>query len=229
MVQSIRRETVAFVVPFAVFLGFLGLAWLIQTIGRSVGGPLPLEPKYWIFPLQTAICAGLLAWFWKAYPIAPLVGTFAGLAAGLLALAIWISPQAVLGFPARTEGFNPEIFPRESFLYVLTVAARLARLAIVVPIMEEIFWRGFLMRYLIDEKFTEVPFGTFRRGPFLAVAALFMLAHEFPDWPAAFVTGLIYNAVAVRTRSLWACIIAHATTNLGLGAYIMSTRQWGFW
>jgi membrane protease YdiL (CAAX protease family) len=53
--------------------------------------------------------------------------------------------------------------------------------------------------------------------------------HSVADWPAALLCGVIYNLVAVRTGSLAACIAAHALTNLGLGIYIMSTRQWGFW
>jgi hypothetical protein len=53
--------------------------------------------------------------------------------------------------------------------------------------------------------------------------------HQAADWPAAFLCGIAYNLVAVRTGSLSACVLAHAITNLGLGIYIMSTRQWGFW
>ena len=55
------------------------------------------------------------------------------------------------------------------------------------------------------------------------------VVHQAADWPAALLCGIAYNLVAVRTGSLSACILAHAITNLGLGIYIMSTRQWGFW
>ena len=48
-------------------------------------------------------------------------------------------------------------------------------------------------------------------------------------WPAALVTGFLYNVVAVRTRSLPACVAAHAVTNALLGGYVMYTHQWGFW
>jgi membrane protease YdiL (CAAX protease family) len=56
-----------------------------------------------------------------------------------------------------------------------------------------------------------------------------MLVHSMADWPAAFLCGLVYNFVAVKSGSLAACVVAHGLTNLGLGAYIMATRQWGFW
>ena len=56
-----------------------------------------------------------------------------------------------------------------------------------------------------------------------------MLEHQPADYPAALLTGALFNWIAIRTRSLSSCILAHAITNLLLGFYIMATRQWGFW
>jgi uncharacterized protein len=58
---------------------------------------------------------------------------------------------------------------------------------------------------------------------------MFGLAHWGADFIPAILTGVIYNYVAVKTKSLTACVVAHAVTNLGLGIYIMQTKQWGFW
>jgi CAAX prenyl protease-like protein len=85
------------------------------------------------------------------------------------------------------------------------------------------------LRYLINEKFTEVPIGTFSWLSFGIVTVVFGFTHSRPDWVAALVTGALYNLVAYRTRSLTSCVVAHALTNLLLGAWIMATRQWGFW
>lgn len=228
--RPVKNKTLlAFVLPFLVFLGFLFLDSFVQEVFEGAGSVFFRAPKYWVYPLQTAICAGLLLAFWKFYTFAPLRPWPLGVAAGIAVLIIWISPQFLFGMPPRTEGFDPEFFGTTGALYVLTVVARFARLVIVVPLLEEIFWRGFLMRYLINERFTTVAFGTFRPLSFFGVAVLFMLVHSMPDWPAAFLTGLIYNGLAVKTKSLWACVLAHAVTNLGLGFYIMATRQWGFW
>jgi membrane protease YdiL (CAAX protease family) len=57
----------------------------------------------------------------------------------------------------------------------------------------------------------------------------FTLVHSQEDWPAALLTGILFNLIAVRTKSLWACVVAHAVANLALGLYICATRQWGFW
>lgn len=227
--DSSRRQLLAYTLPFFAFLGFLALDGMIASLFETSGILLLAVPKYWLFPLQAMFCAGLLIFFWKEYTFTPLRPWLWGVAAGLLALAIWLSPQELFGAAPRTKGFNPEVFLESPLLYWLTVIARFARLVIVVPLLEEIFWRGFLMRYLIHERFSSVAFGTYRHFSFFAVAVLFMLVHSPQDYIGAFLTGLLYNGLAVKTKSLWACVLAHAVTNLGLGLYIMATKQWGFW
>jgi CAAX prenyl protease-like protein len=147
----------------------------------------------------------------------------------MVVFAIWISPQVIFGAPARTLGFNPETFRTSLAAYWLTVLLRFARLVIVVPLVEEIFWRGFLLRYLIDDRFSRVPFGTFSWLSFAVVSLAFMFTHATADWPAALICGALYNCVAYLTKSLASCVVAHAATNLLLGIWIMETRQWGFW
>ena len=224
---SIRSPLAAYVTPFLVFMAGLMLVSLVKD---SNADTLWLRsPEYWIYPLQTALCAAALIFYWRQYDFGRRGGIVLGLAAGVVVLGIWIAPQAVLGAGARVDGFDPSAFGEGSALYWMTVTARFARLVIIVPLVEEIFWRGFLMRYLIREDFTSLPVGAFQWKSFSAVALCFMLVHGMADWPAALLCGIIYNFVAVRTGSLGACVLAHAVTNLGLGVYIMTTRQWGFW
>jgi len=223
-----RSDFLAWVLPFALFVGFLalvqGVGWLVPAAAGSA------DPRYWIYPVQTLACAGVLVWFWRRYPFSPGFGPYLiGFGVGVLALAIWLSPQFLFGVPPRREGFNPDLFAGAPAFYWVTLLGRFARLVLVVPLLEEIFWRGFLMRYLISEDFISVPFGKFAPLAFGAVAALFAFEHTGADlWPAL-ATGILYNAVAVWTRSLGACVVAHATTNLGLGLFIVATKQWGFW
>jgi len=224
-----KSPLAAYVVPFALFMAGLALVEGVRTLGGGSGSFFLSKPEYWVYPLQTLVCGGALVYFWRRYDFGEGGGWIAALAAGLLVLALWIAPQALLGFPPRTAGFDPTVFSGSPLLYWLTVAARFARLVIIVPLVEEIFWRGFLMRYLIREDFQNIRLGTYDPRSFFGVAGLFMLVHSMADWPAAFVTGLIYNGLLIRTKSLGACVAAHAITNLGLGIYIMTTRQWGFW
>ena len=224
---SIRSPLAAYVVPFLVFMAGLMLVSLVKD-SQAVSLWLR-SPEYWIYPLQTALCGGTLIFYWRQYDFGKRGGILLGLAAGVVVLGLWIAPQAFLGAGARVDGFDPSVFGEGSALYWMTVTARFARLVIIVPLVEEIFWRGFLMRYLIKEDFTSLPVGAFQWKSFSAVALCFMLVHGMADWPAALLCGILYNFVAVRTGSLGACVLAHAVTNLGLGVYIMATRQWGFW
>lgn len=223
----LRSPLAAYGVPFLIFLA--GLA-LVAALKNPSAAALGLRhPEYWVYPLQTVFCAGALVFYWKQYDFGKRGGWGLGLAAGVLVLGIWVAPQALLGGAARTEGFDPTVFAEGSLVYWLTLGARFMRLVVIVPLVEELFWRGFLMRYLIRDDFTEIAVGTFRWNSFLLVAVFFMFGHQSPDWPAALACGVIYNFVVVRTGSLSASVLAHAVTNLGLGCYIMLTRQWGFW
>ena len=98
-----------------------------------------------------------------------------------------------------------------------------------MPLVEEIFWRGFFLRFLIAEKFETVSFGAFSWVSFAVVTLAFGFSHSMADWPAALVTGALYNLVAYRTKSLSSCVLAHGLTNLALGLWIVGTKQWGFW
>ena len=142
---------------------------------------------------------------------------------------IWIAPQYFLNFAPRIVGFDPTLLENNSATYWSTILFRFLRLVVVVPLVEEVFWRGFLLRFIIDEHFERVPFGKFTWLSFAVVTFAFTFTHSRPDWPAAFITGALYNVVAYRTQSLASCVLAHAVTNLLLGLWIMQTRQWGFW
>lgn len=221
-----RSKLAAHVLPMALFLGSLALVSLLKTIG----GAFSLDkPEYWLYPVQTLACAALLAWFWRQYEFHRLAGVLFTLGVAVLVFVLWISPQAFFGFAPRTDGFNPDLFAAQPTAYWATVLLRFLRLVVIVPLIEEIFWRGFLLRYFINEKFTTVPFGAFSWLSFGVVTAGFTFAHSSADWLAAAVTGALYNFVAYRTKSLSACVLAHAVTNLLLGLWIMQTKQWGFW
>lgn len=224
--MSDRKKLVAYTLPMGLFIALLALNGLFKKVGNSfwLG-----SAEYWVYPLQTLLCGGVLYWFRREYPLHRPAGAVFGLAVGILVFVLWISPQAFFGVAPRIDGFNPEVFSSQPALYWTTIIFRFLRLVVVVPLMEEIFWRGFLLRYLIDEKFYNVPFGKFSWLSFTVVTVLFGFSHSSADWGAAFATGVLYNAVAYRTKSLSTCVVTHAITNLLLGLWIMRTKEWGFW
>jgi uncharacterized protein len=238
----------AYTGPFLVFLALLALGEVAAGIFDGRAFWMAAEPRYWIFPLQTFVCGVLLARWWRHYSLRlpgakPLLWA-AGI--GIAVLALWIGPAWAAGwvkdrasleslpllgsaFSPRLRGFEPEFFGAEGPAYFANVAVRFVRLVVIVPLVEEIFWRGFLLRWLIHHDFTRVPIGAFSWPSFWIVTAGFCLEHHPADWPAAVLAGALYNLVAYRTGSLAACVLSHALTNLLLGLYVMQTRQWGFW
>jgi len=205
---------------------FLGVS---QGMTGAHFAPWGLGPMYLVYPVQTLVCAGVLAWYWPQYRLRMPAGTWIALGIGVGVWAVWISPQIFFQVAPRLDGFNPDVFAGKLAFYWMELIVRLARTAIVVPLLEELFWRGFLLRYLIKDDFEAVPFGEYSRSANLIVAVAFMLEHSAPDWPAAIVAGLLYNMLAYRTKSLSSCVLAHALTNALLAAYILHTKQWGFW
>lgn len=110
----------------------------------------------------------------------------------------------------------------------LQVTMRVARAALLVPVVEELFWRGWLPRWLVRSDWQGVAPGTFTPMAFLLSAALFASEHG-PYWEVGLACGLLYNAWMARTRSLGDLILVHAVTNGALAAFVMATGQVAYW
>ena len=162
------RALRAYVGPFAVFILMNVLPGMVRS--ASPTAPWFLHtPEFWVYPLQTFVSAAMMIYYRREYPLAiSPSGVLVGILAGALVFALWISPQAFLHFAPRTEGgFDPSpLRIADHSAYLLTVTLRFVRLAVVVPWLEEIFWRGFLLRYLIKEDFLTLPFGAWTRLSF---------------------------------------------------------------
>jgi CAAX prenyl protease-like protein len=96
----------------------------------------------------------------------------------------------------------------------------------LVPLIEELFWRSFLMRWLAKSEFWELPVGTVTPMAALVTSGLFAAAH--PEWLPALLTGLLWAWLLWHTRSVLACVVSHAVANLGLGLIVAATGRWEF-
>ena len=163
---------------------------------------------------------GLLRWETKAILL--------GILAGAIGLPLWLGLDAVTphaSFLGTREALDPATLGawRVPFL-----AVRFFGLALLVPLIEEIFWRGFLLRRLSDpEKWAKLSVERFTPAAALIVSGVFALAH--PEWLAALVYSLGLCGLLRATKSLAACVTAHAVTNLLLGIYVSLTGNWRLW
>ena len=122
--------------------------------------------------------------------------------------------------------FNPYEYASGYWINLL-IAVRLTGAALVVPIMEELFWRSFALRYAITSEFRSIPLGRFSWFSFIFISILFGLEHH--RWLVGIAAGMIYAGVLYKEKNLFAPILSHALTNLLLGVYVLYTRQWSFW
>ncbi len=230
--ESLRQDTnYAFAGPMVIFALCITPLLFSDKIAKWGDAPWLQDPTYLVFPLQTVLCGIAIIYFWPVYPLKwpTLKETLPALALAVIIFFVWVSPQMFFGAPPRTEGFDPGIFEDNPALYWANLGLRFLRLVVVVPIVEEIFWRGWLQRFLIEQDVDEVPIGKFTWLSFLGVAFFFGVAHLPADFWVAVITGLLWNWLIVHTRSLSACILSHAAINLALGLWIMKTGQYGFW
>ena len=133
----------------------------------------------------------------------------------------WLFQNVVTG--TLVSSLAPEIRSDTGALLL-----RILRAVIIVPIVEELFWRGWMMRWLIRHDFQNARMGDYARMSFWVTAALFAIEHG-PYWDVGFLAGTVYNYWMVRTRSLSDLILAHGVTNACLAAYVLRTGRWEFW
>ena len=218
-----KNATAAYIAPFLIYIGLL-------AVERSV----PLSPT--VLQLIRLVIVSAVIWLisrpflsWRpSYPLA-------SIGIGIAVFLIWVGPDLAFGYrhhwlfensltaPAKSP-LDPAL--KHNFLF-LTV--RVLTSVGLVPVLEELFWRGWMMRWLINNHdFLKVPLGRYQPLAFWIVALLFASEHG-PYWEVGLAAGIIYNWWLVRTKNLADCMLAHAVTNGVLGFYVISAGQWQYW
>lgn len=173
-----------------------------------------------IFELRTLVPETRWAFSWEA------------VLGGIMVFAIWIGldpyyPKLELLFKAG-ESWNPfKQFGEASAMGWFFVVVRTVGSALVVPPLEEAFYRSFLYRYSVRLEFTTMPFSQLHWLSLVVTSLLFGLAHY--QWLAGFLCGLVYQGLVIRKNRLGDAMTAHAITNFLLGCWIVWKGDWGFW
>ncbi len=212
----------SYVYPFVLFLMFnLLLAFVAGMQWEHPAAPWwQQDPAMWLYPVQTLACAALLwhtrrgvEWDWAWRPC------LLGALLGAMGIGLWLVPY-VLRWVPQEGGFRPEeVFGAENHTALaVQYTFRFARAVLVVPLVEEFFWRGFLMRWCVNRDFPQtVPLGTPGWLPWGVTTACFMLVHQPQDYAGAFLFGTLAYALVVKTRRLTPAVTMHAVANLIMG------------
>lgn len=211
-------------IPFAIFIGLMVLDPVLAPIL-----PGAVDPR-WLYGLRAGAVAVALAVLWRHYqelrkpgPATPLDWAY-GVGLGVLVFVLWINLDfKPLAF-APDEGFDPVV---DGSLHLGFVLTRLAGAALVVPVMEELFWRSFILRWLQQQAFMKVDPRGLRWSPLLISSLLFASEHRL--WFAGILAGLAYGWLYMRSGNLWVPVLSHAVTNALLGVYVLATASWWLW
>lgn len=225
MDSMLSRAAWARVIPFALFMVLL----VVRGHWPAEGAPFDAR---WLYGLSALLVSLSLVLLWRRYdefaPISRLSARqwLLSVAVGLLVFKLWVNlaePWMLLG--QATAVFRP-VDAEGQLLWPLVVVRWLGA-ALVVPVMEELFWRSFLMRWIDNPNFEQVDPAEVSPKAVVLSTLVFMLAHT--QWLAAIVAGLAYALLYRYTRSLWAPILAHAVTNGVLGGWVVLFGHWQFW
>jgi len=217
--QLKRWPALGYVLPFAVFIGFLAVnSWI----------PVPQPVRFLVVLAVLALVSRDLL------PRKP-SRFFTSVALGVAVFFLWIGPDALIPGYRDSILFSNSIVGHPQGATVpadktnlMFLIFRILGSVVTIPIIEELFWRGWMMRWITDRNFTRLPIGDYHAEAFWIVAVLFASEHG-SFWDVGLVTGAIYNWWCVRTRNLTDCVIAHAVTNACLAIYVIGWNQWQYW
>lgn len=213
--------------PFALFIGLMALGPVVEPLVGSW-----LDPR-WLYGVRSALTMVALVWFWHRYvefregPRFKVGPALAAVVVGLAVFVLWIFldfPPLVLGGGDEGAGYDPTVDGR---IHAGYAATRLLGSALVVPVMEEIFWRSWIMRWIHRADFLSVNPRTIGVKALVLSSVVFALEHNL--WFAGLLAGLAYGELYRRTGDIRLAVLAHAVTNGVLGVWVLATGNWHFW
>ena len=221
-----RSPTLYYVGPFFAFLAVLALSRKLSLPAVAV--------QAGFVALMLGVLAALVpsAAPKKDWRVHNWIGS---LLLGVAVFIVWIGPDLLFPnyrhhwvFENSLTGTLKTSVSSEGLSQPVVLWLRSFRAAAIVPVVEELFWRAWLMRWIISPQFETVPLGTWSAQSFWITAALFASEHG-PYWDVGLAAGVIYNWWMLRTRSIGDLVIAHAVTNACLSAYVIWAGKWEYW
>lgn len=206
------------VVPF--------IAFLLLTFCQ---GKFGADSAYWFYLAKTFIGAWLI---WQMRPaVLEMRWAFSweAIAVGIGIFAIWVGLDRFYPHLIKNASpWNPTLqFGEDSPLAWLFILVRIAGSTLVVPALEEVFYRSFLYRYIANQNFLSISLNRFLPLPFFATAIVFGLSHN--EWLAGILCGATFQWLVIRKNRLGDAMTAHAITNFLLGVWIVWKGAWNFW
>lgn len=185
----------------------------------------------WLYPVRVAATLLVVAWYWPTYKQRGyLAWTFSWtpLLIGVAVFAMWMALEPLAGIASDATAQQAQalsiVTPTAAGIWLV---ARAIGSIVAVPIAEELAFRGYLMRQLVAEDFEQVPLGKFTWFSLITSSILFGLLHG--RWLAGSLAGAMFAIALYRRGRMMDAIVAHATANALVTAYVLSTQNWAAW
>lgn len=192
-------------------------------------GQFGAASAYWFYLAKTLVAV------WLIWEMRPLVSemrwalSWEAVVVGVGVFVTWVGLDPV--YPKFLKSgtlWNPHVqFGENSTLAWLMIMTRILGSTLVVPPLEEVFYRSFLYRYIAKPDFLSVPLNRFFPLPFFVTAAVFGFSHF--QWLAGILCGMAYQWLVLRRNRLGDAMTAHAITNFLLGVWVVWRGAWQFW
>ncbi len=181
----------------------------------------------WLYPLRFLAAAGALWFLRERYAAVDWSFGWFGPAVGVLAFVIWLGMDALLN--TRTHDAMPEaLAATTTAIRTSWIVFRILAAVITVPIAEELAFRGFLIRRFLSADIEALPPQSFTWLGVGITSIAFGILHG-NLWFAGIIAGLLYAWALLRRGKLGEAIVAHATTNALLAAYVLLFQKWHLW
>jgi exosortase E/protease (VPEID-CTERM system) len=224
-------------------------AWLNRTAARSSVSRATDNPTAaYLMPLLAILAAGTVSRAFSSdfeffYPLRVVLGgwmlwhyrrklaaldwhwSWRGPACGAIVFILWAGFSYIqvhaIGMPGKLAALPPA-------LRGFWIAGRLAGGIVIVPIAEELAYRGYLMRRLIKADFESVSFQSVRWPALAASAILFGIAHG-ALWLPGIAAGVVFGLLIMRRGQIGEAVVAHATSNAMIALCVLGWQQWQLW
>jgi uncharacterized protein len=204
--------------------------FVIFVVLTACQGQFGEDSRYWLYLIKTLVGAWLI---WEMRPFVAEMRwaiSWEAIVVGAAVFGIWIGLDGL--YPRLSEAeavWNPpKRFGEGSGLAWLFILVRIGGSSIVVPPLEEVFYRSYVYRVLVKNDFRAMPLGQFHGLSFVVTSAIFGFMH--PDrWLAGILCGLAYQWLVIRKNRLGDAMTAHAITNFLLGLWVIWKGAWSFW
>jgi exosortase E/protease (VPEID-CTERM system) len=198
---------------------------LLVMLGAMIVTAVVSHDFDWLYPIRASAMGAALWCFRSVYRRFAWTWSWQALAIGGAVFVVWMLLEPPVD--SSTTALAHGIAGLSGGMAAVWVGFRVLGSVLMVPLAEELAFRGYVMRKLVAWDFENVPLGHVTWSAFLLSSVLFGMLHG--RWFAGSLAGMGYALALTRRGQLADAVLAHMTTNAFIAAYVLSHNAWALW